>query len=77
MRAKKRFITLAEYKALVAPLLMRTESEFRKWSATERPKNAPSNPDKYYRGEWKNWHDFLHAPVVQPNVRSRNELLNS
>ena len=43
------------------PLInMRTESDFREWAkGPARPHNAPSNPDKFFKSEWKGWRAFL------------------
>lgn len=54
------FMPLDSYKALVGPLAFRTEAEFRAWAKSPaRPNNAPSNPDKYYKQDWKGWRAFL------------------
>lgn len=54
------FMSFSEYKALIKPLEIKTEMNFRSWAkSTARPMNAPSNPDKFYKDEWKGWPDFL------------------
>jgi hypothetical protein len=54
------FISLEEYKGLIASLSLRTEAEFREWAKSHsRPLNAPSNPDKFYKKEWTSWRAFL------------------
>jgi hypothetical protein len=54
------FMSLADYKQIVVPLQLRTEGEFRDWARSPlRPQNAPSNPDKYYKEDWKGWRSFL------------------
>jgi hypothetical protein len=33
--------------------------EWHKFSKSERPNFIPSNPQKFYKSEWKGWADFL------------------
>ena len=57
------FLSLEQYTRLVAPMSLRTEADFRAWAKTsQRPNNAPSNPDKYYKQSWVGWRAFL-SPI--------------
>ena len=54
------FMKFDEYRSYIQSFTLKNESEFRGWAASEaRPENAPSNPDKYFKGEWAGWKDFL------------------
>ena len=57
---KKQFVTFEEAKELALKLKLANREEWWEWSKSERPKNIPANPPRYYKNEgWKGWSHFL------------------
>ena len=60
-RIKSRvWMSYKEAKELIRTQNVKTFMEFRKWRKSQfRPFNFPTRPEDVYKGEWKNWPEFL------------------
>ena len=59
---KKKWMSFQDAKDFIQQQGIVSVSEFIVWSRSgQRPKNFPSNPQRTYSQEWKNWGDFLGA----------------
>jgi hypothetical protein len=58
MRTLPEFLTYEEAKNVVNQFGLKTHKDWVNFSKTDRPKNIPANPWKYYK-EWKGIKDFL------------------
>lgn len=54
------FLSFEEARRLMGELRIGTQPQFKKLLASpQRPTNIPSNPEKYYTGEWLGWPHFV------------------
>ena len=55
------FMNFTEAMLLMKRLGIQSVAQFKQWSSSgQRPKNFPSNPDKYYKNKgWKSWSHFF------------------
>ena len=58
--AKKNFRSYENAKTLMKELGITTRDQFKEWSRSgKRPDDFPSNPDRVYKTQWKDWGEFL------------------
>ena len=59
-RRKEKWMSFDEAKIFIQKVGLTSLAQFQEWSKSEqRPENFPSSPNKFYKGEWTNWADFL------------------
>lgn len=63
-----------EARELVRAEMLKSETEFKKWWALNRPTKIPKNPARAYKKEWIGWADFIGHynpfPMVRKGFRS-------
>lgn len=63
--ARKPFLNYHPAKKIVHLLNLRSRQEWVNYSRSRKfPQNLPKRPERYYRGVWKGWEDFLGASYL-------------
>ncbi|MDA8910453.1 DEAD/DEAH box helicase family protein [Crocinitomicaceae bacterium] len=58
-KTKVKKLGFNDARTIVRKLKISTHKSWQEYSKTNRPDNIPSNPNRFYKNEWKGWDDFL------------------
>ena len=64
---KNKFRSFTDVRKFVLTLNLKSNPEWRKYCQSgNKPNNIPTNPEKIYKKEWKNWGYFLGTGTIAP-----------